>query len=318
MERFDAVICGGGPAGLGAALWCGRYRRKTLVLDAGNQRNLSASASHGYLTFDSCSPQEFLARARSDVETYPEVLQEEATVESIERTDDGFVVTSSTGTYSASRILLATGVTDAHPDIPGFQDFYGKHIFHCSSCDGYESRDLDVVAIGWGEHSAGYALDLLEWGAQVTLVTNGNTFEGDEADRAALARNHIEFIEEEVAELVGDEDKMTAVVLRSGRRIDAQRAFFSIEHEPRSELAAALGCEIDELGYVKVGEHGETTIEHVYAAGDITPGEQLVSVAAAEGAVAGIACALSLRGTKTAPGAPDPGPDPEKELAAED
>jgi len=318
VEEIDAVVCGGGPAGLSAALWLGRYRRKTVVIDAGEQRNLSANAAHGYLTFDPCTPREFLARARDNVTEYPGVTLEQGTVETIERDDGRFVVTASSGRYSASRVMLATGVTDTFPDIPGFTDFYGRHIFHCSSCDGYESRDLDVVAIGWEEHSAGYALDLLEWGARVVLVTNGNTFEGDEPERAALARHGIEIVEDEVVELQGDEDKMEAVVLRSGRGIPAQRAFFSIAHEPRSELAVSLGCEIDELGYVKVGEHGETSVEHVYAAGDITPGEQLVSVAASEGVVAGIACAMSLRGQRTAPGVPDPGPDPEKELALED
>ena len=317
MEDFDVVVCGGGPAGLSAALWLGRYRRKTLVLDAGNQRNLHASASHGYLTFDACSPTEFLERARADIDAYPEIQRRQDTVEAVEKDNDRFVIRSTAGTVRCSRIVIATGVEDARPVIPGFERLYGRHIFHCSCCDGYETRDLDVLAIGWGEHTAGYALDLLEWGARVTLVTNGNTFEGDEPHRAALKKHDIELIEDEVVELVADEDKMREVVLASGRRIPAQRAFFSIAHEPRSKLAASLGCEIDGLGYVTVGEHGETSVEHVYAAGDITPGEQLVAVASAEGVIAGIACAMSLRGTKTAPGAPDPGPDPEKELSGE-
>ena len=317
VDEYDVVVCGGGPAGLSAALWLGRYRRKTLVVDAGNQRNLAAHASHGYLTADGCTPSQFLERARADLEAYPEVGYETGTVDEIRPEGDRFVVRTSSGVVRAARLMIATGVTDVCPEIPGFGDFFGRHIFHCSCCDGYESRDLDVLAIGWGEHSAGYALDLLEWGARVTLVTNGNSFEGDEPSRAALRRHGIELIEDEVAELVGDENEMSGAVLRSGRRIPAQRAFFSIAHEPRSDLAASLGCEIDDLGYVKVGEHGETTVEHVFAAGDITPGEQLVSVASAEGVVAGIACAMSLRGTATAPGAPDPGPDPEKELAAE-
>jgi thioredoxin reductase len=318
MEDFDVIVCGGGPAGLSAALWLGRYRRKTLVLDAGNQRNLDSAASHGYLTFDSCSPIEFLERARSDLNGYPEIEQRPGTVDAVERDADRFVVRSSSGSLRASRIVIATGVADVRPDIPGFADLYGRHIFHCSCCDGYESRDLDVLAIGWGEHTAGYALDLLEWGARVTLVTNGNTFEGDEPHRAALARHGVEVIEDEVTELVADSQRMSGAVLASGRRISAQRAFFSIAHEPRSEIAASLGCQIDELGYVVVGDHGETSVENVYAAGDITPGEQLVAVASAEGVVAGIACALSLRGTQTAPGAPDPGPDPAAELAVED
>ncbi len=318
MEDVDVVVCGGGPAGLSAALWLGRYRRKTLVLDAGNQRNLDATSSHGYLTFDSCSPSEFLERARSDLNGYPEIEQRGGTVAGVERDGGRFIVDTPSGSVRASRLLIATGVSDVRPDIPGFNELYGRHIFHCSCCDGYESRDQDVLAIGWGEHTAGYALDLLEWGARVTLVTNGNTFEGDEPHRAALHRHGIELIEDEVTELVADAHRMTAAILASGRRIPAQRAFFSIAHEPRSEIAASLGCEIDELGYVVVGDHGETSVEHVYAAGDITPGEQLVSVAAAEGVVAGIACAMSLRGTRTAPGAPDPGPDPVAELAVED
>ena len=318
MEDFDVVVCGGGPAGLSAALWLGRYRRKTLVLDAGNQRNLDATKSHGYLTFDSCSPREFLERARSNLNDYPEIEQRNDTADLVERDADRFVIHSSSGPVRASRVVIATGVSDVRPDIPGFDDLYGRHIFHCSCCDGYESRDLDVLAIGWGEHTAGYALDLLEWGARVTLVTNGNTFEGDEPHRDALKRHGIELIEDEVTELVAGAERMSGAVLASGRRISAQRAFFSIAHEPRSEIAASLGCKIDELGYVVVGDHGETSVEHVYAAGDITPGEQLVAVASAEGVIAGIACALSLRGTRTAPGVPDPGPDPAAELAVED
>ena len=318
MEEIDVAVCGGGPAGLSAALWLGRYRRKTLVVDAGKQRNLESNASHGYLTFDSCSPAEFLTRARADLDAYPEIERRPGTVLSIVRDDDRFVVETSAGSMRASRVLIATGVADVRPQIPGFDELYGRHIFHCSCCDGYESRDLDVLAIGWGEHTAGYALDLLEWGARVTLVTNGNTFEGDEPQRAALQRHGIELIEDEVTELVADDKSMSGAVLGSGRRVSAQRAFFSIAHEPRSDLAASLGCEIDELGYVVVGAHGETSVEHVYAAGDITPGEQLVSVASAEGVVAGIACAMSLRGTRTAPGAPDPGPDPKVELGLEE
>lgn len=313
MQAWDVIVCGGGPAGLSAALWLGRYRRKTLVIDAGEHRNLPAASSHGYLTFDSCSPTEFMERARADVERYPEVTLERGTVESIERTDDGFIVIGA-GTHRAKRIVLATGVKDVCPDLPGFDELYGKHIFHCSCCDGYESRDMDVVAIGWAEQSAGYALDLLDWGARVTLVTNGNTFEGDEPERAALARHGIELIEDEVASFNVNRAQMTHAVLRSGRTIPAQRAFFSIAHEPRTELARSLGCRIDDKGYVEVGDHGETSVENVYAVGDATPGEQLVQVAAAQGAIAGVACAMSLRGRSTVEGAPDPGPDPEEEL----
>lgn len=313
---FDAAIVGGGPAGLSAALWLGRYRRRTAVIDAGRQRNLASNALHGYSTKDGIPPREFLSSLREEVARYPAVELVEDVVRGVEAGAAGFRVTTNIAAFFAQRLIVTTGVEDAMPDIGGFMTHYGTSIFHCSCCDGYESRDQDVLAIGWGEHVAGFALDLLDWGARVTLVTNGETFEGDAACRAALDKHSIAIVEERVDEIISMNDEMRGVRLASGREIPATRAFFSIAHEPRNALARSLGCDVDDLGYVTVRAHGETSVANVYAAGDITPGEQLVQTACAEGAVAGIACAMSLRGSVTAPGVPDAGPDPESELGA--
>ncbi len=308
-------MVGGGPAGLAAALWLGRYRRRTVVVDAGEGRNRFAHASHGYLGSDGWEPERIRSAGRSDVERYDSVRFQSCAVEKVVRNGRGFDVVTSEGELTTRRVLLATGVRDITPDIPGFLELYGEHIFHCSCCDGYESSDQDVLAIGWGEHAAGFALDLLEWGARVTLVTNGEEFEGDRSCEVALHRNGIEVIEERVVEFAVEGQKMLGATVESGRTISATRAFFSIKHEPRNDLARDLGCKLDDMGYVEVGPHGETSIEGVYAAGDLTPGEQLVQTAAAEGAVASIACAMSLRGeSAAAPDVPDPGPDPEAEL----
>jgi thioredoxin reductase len=310
----DVVVCGGGAAGLAAALWLGRYRRKVTVVDGAQQRNLAAGASHGYLTRDGTPPSEMLAAALEDVKAYDTIDFLDGDAQGAGRTSSGFTIGTERGEVEALRIILSTGVTDEFPDIPGFKELYGRHIFHCSCCDGYESSGLEVLAIGWGEHVAGYALDLLEWGASVQLVTNGHTFEGDQACRSAMKNNDIDLIEETVDEFYIENGALTGVRLGSGRELPAQRAFFSIAHHPRNELARELGCDIDEMGYVEVGPHGETSVEGVYAAGDLTPGEQLVQVAASEGAIAGIACAMSLRGVATRSDAPDPGPDPRAEL----
>jgi thioredoxin reductase len=310
----DVVVCGGGPAGLAAALWLGRYRRQVLVVDGGRQRNLASERSHGYLTRDGIEPDQLIAAAREDADAYPTVRFLQAHAEGASLSSSGFSVRTESELVEAQRVILATGVTDEFPAIPGFERLYGRHIFHCSCCDGYESSGLEVLAIGWGEHVAGYALDLLEWGAKVRVVTNGNTFLGDEVCKVAMERHHIELIEETVEEFQIEDEAMTGVRLGSGRELSAQRAFFSIAHHPRNDLARELGCAIAELGYVEVGPHGETSVEGVYAAGDLTPGEQLVQVAAAEGAIAGIACAMSLRGIETPSAAPDPGPDPKIEL----
>jgi thioredoxin reductase len=311
---YDVVIVGGGPAGLSAALWVGRYRRKTAVLDGGRQRNLRSHALHGYATRDGVTPREFLQTLEDEVRRYPTVDLVADEVREVERIGEDFQVVGTHASYTCSRVIITTGVEDAVPNVPGFDRHYGRAIFHCSCCDGYESRDQDVLAIGWGEHVAGFALDLLDWGARVVLVTNGETFEGDEDCRSTLADHRVEIIEERVEEILSDGEQMRGVRVSSGKQIPATRAFFSIAHEPRNDLAKRLGCEVDELGYVSVDAHGLTSVPDVYAAGDITPGEQLVQTAASSGAVAGIACAMSLRGKRTAPGAPDPGPDPERAL----
>ena len=316
MDMEDVVIVGGGVAGLAAATWLGRYRRKVVVLDGGPPRNAASSASHGYLGHDTEPADRLLDKARADLERYDTVEVVSARAVAANRRGDELSIDSEEHTWHAHRVLLATGVVDELPDIPGFDEVYGVHAFHCSCCDGDESAGQDVVAIGWGEHAAGFALDLLEWGARVTLVTNGQGFEGDRSCEIALHRNGIEVIEERVRRLTVEDGRLTTAELGSGRTLPATRAFFSIKHHPRNELAQQLGCRIDDLGYVEVGDHGETSVDGVYAAGDITPGEQLVQRAASEGAIAGIACALSLRGMTTGSAAPDPGPDPAAELGA--
>ena len=295
-------------------MWLGRYRRKTLVLDGGEQRNKAAEHSHGYLGSDGYSPGELLAAARRDAEKYETVTMLEGLADSARRVDDGFIVTVAGIEHHAQRLFLAMGVEDEFPEIPGFQELYGKSIHHCPCCDGFEACGHSVLAIGWGEHVAGYALDLLEWGASVKVVTTGRDFDGDQSCWSALARHEIEVIEEEVTDIIHEDGEMKGARLSSGRVLDATKAFFSIAHKPRSGLAQQLGCDTDELGYVVIDAHGETNVRGVYAGGDITPGEQLVQAAAAQGVIGGIACAMSLRGGDAAPGAPEPGPDPAAEL----
>ncbi len=240
----DVVVVGGGPAGLAAALWLGRYRRRTVVIDGAQPRNRFVSATHGYLGSDGWSPEQVRAAAEGDVDRYDTVRRVHTNVQKIVRSNGEFRVSTDEGTLVARRIFLACGVRDVTPEIPGFMELYGEHIFHCSCCDGYESSDLDVLAIGWGEHTAGYALDLLEWGARVTLVTNGEEFEGDRGCEAALNRHNVEIVEEKVTGLDVEDGRMTGATVESGRTLPAQRAFFSIKHEPRNQLAKELGCKV--------------------------------------------------------------------------
>ena len=310
----DAVVCGGGVAGLAAATWLGRYRRKTVLVDEGLHRNRFTQSAHGYLCLDGATPDEILAAARKDLDHYESVSTIADRVVDVERSEGSFLLHTGEEAIETRRVVLATGVEDVFPDVDGFLDFYGRTIFHCSCCDGYEARDERVAAIGWSPHVAGFALDLLDWGAEVILLTDGRTFEGDESCRSALGRHDIEIVEDPVRRIVSEDDAMTGIELEGGQVVDCVKAFFSIGHKPRNDVARRLGCELDDDGYVEIGEHGETSVDGVYAAGDVTPGEQLLQVAAAQGAIAGIACAMSLRGEYPAPGGAPPGPDPEEEL----
>src|SRR5688572_21417644 len=148
LDVEDVVVVGGGPAGLAAATWLGRYRRKTVLLDGGPPRNASTSASHGYLGHDGDPVTDLLDKARGDLERYDTVELVPDLAVGAARRGELFVVESEGRTWVTHRILLATGVVDVLPEIPGFAEVYGVHAFHCSCCDGFESADQDVLAIG--------------------------------------------------------------------------------------------------------------------------------------------------------------------------
>jgi thioredoxin reductase len=305
---IDVVVVGGGPAGLSAATWLARHRRSVVLVDSSEQRNRWVDASHGYLGSDPVAPAELLARARRDLGAYPDVRVEEGRVRKAVRNGDGdFRVDLEDGpTLHSKRVILATGVIDEFPDLPGFFDHYGTSVFHCPSCDGYEAKERAVVVFGWSPDIPGFAAGLLDWAASVTVVTDGRTFEGDDEQRLALARLGVSMLTDEVVELRGGQDGLLeAVRLRDGGVVACQLGFFSLEHHPRTELAEQLGCELDADGHVVVDGQMQTTVAGVYAAGDVAPGVQLVQAAAGQGAVAGSCCGLSLRDAALEAPAPD-------------
>jgi thioredoxin reductase len=317
----DAVVVGGGPAGLSAATWLGRHRRRTVVLDRVEQRNRAVDVSHGYLGFDAMPPSALLARARTDLLRYETVELWPHGVAAIDDLGtDGeagpFRVTTDETTLTARRLVLATGITDEMPPVEGLVEHYGADVAVCPACDGFEARDQPAVVIGWSEHVAGFALTLLDWVSELTVLTYGTRYEGDERDLAVLEHHGASVVGTPPTRLIGSRGDLQGVVLADGRRLRCRKGFVNIGHHPSTALAGRLGCTLDGEGYVVVDEQGATTVAGVFAAGDCTPGPQLVQVAAASGAVAGIACAISLRGAPAVRGAPRPGPDPEDELAA--
>lgn len=289
------------------------------VLDGGPPRSWSTDVTHGYLGNDAVSPNELLDRARADLAAYSTAVRRQARAATAR--PDGpyrFVVTTDDGDeLTARRLVLATGVTDELPPVKGMTEHYGASAFHCPTCDGYEARGRRVVMLGWGAQVAGTALQLLDWAAEVTVVTAGRRFEGEERHRQALERHGVVLVEEEAAELVGPRHDLAAVALADGSRIPCELVFFSIAHHPQTRLARGLGCHITDEGCLDVDNCGRTTVDGVFGAGDVTPGIQLVQVAAAKGAIAGVTCAQSLAGEPGATDAPAPGPAADAEVGGD-
>ena len=294
---FDVIVVGGGPAGLTAATWLGRYRRSVLVLDAGEHRNRWTNVVHGYFGSDPIPPEKLLERSVSDLLEYPRTQVEKCNVTSISRQGrDGFLVVADGREIKSRKVILATGVVDELPDVSGFFEHYGESIFHCPTCDGYEARACKVAVFGWDDQVAGFAKALLNWAEDVTIVTDGRDFNCAEEQRVELSELGITVLEAEAAGFVGRRGSLEAVTMKSGEEVPCQLAFFSIAHHPRTELAEELGCRLTEDGYLEVSPEGETSVPGVYAAGDMIPGNQLVQIAAAQGTTAGVSCALSLQG----------------------
>ncbi len=294
-SMYDAIVVGGGPAGMSAALWLARYRKRVLMVESDEHRNRWVEQTHGYLGWDPVSPADLITRARDQLLSYDEATVRAGRVEVVRRDEDGtFTVHVGEERLPSRRLVLATGVEDRFPEVGRFFEHYGASVFHCPTCDGYEARDRSVVVFGWSQQVTGFALTLLGWAADVTVVTDGRRFEGDAGHRANLEANGVVVLEEDAVELLGERGGLEGVRFASGRSVGCELAFFSIAHVPRTDLAEQLGCALTEEGCVDVDHEGVTSVEGVFAAGDLTPGLQLVQVAAAKGTAAGVACAQSL------------------------
>ncbi len=291
---LDCIIIGAGPAGLSAALILGRCRRRVVICDAGKPRNRVSSALHGFLTRDGTDPSELLSIAREQLVPYETIELLNIGAIDARHTGEGFEVTLADGsTLTSRKLLLATGVVDNLPDIDGFDRFYGRSVWHCPYCDGWEMRDLPLAVYGKGEHGKGLALELTVWSKDLVLVTDGPS-ELTEKDLEKLSRNHIEVREEEIASLEGTNGALERIVFKNGESIMRRGMFFSTGNEQGCNLPAQFGCDFTEKGAVRTGEYEATNIPGLYVAGDASRAVQLVIVAAAEGAQAAFAINTAL------------------------
>lgn len=294
--RYDIAIVGGGPAGLSAAIWSARYLHSVAVVDSGDPRNWATHGVNGYLGLDAISPPELRARGRETCRTLGVELVDAIAIRVDKYDDEHFEICLAGGGKIASRrLLLAIGVRDVWPDIPGLEHAYGANAHVCPDCDGYDTRDKKVVVIGNGRRAVGMALNLATWTRDIIICTNGVEPEFDEPEYAEkLDALNIPVLVQPIMRVCCEEGRIVCLLLEGGMQLDCDKVFFTIGQYPADDLGAQIECDRDDEGHVIVDAHGQTSVRHVYAAGDLAPGPQLAIKAAAEGATAALAMHKSL------------------------
>jgi thioredoxin reductase len=290
---YDVIVVGGGPAGLSAALMLGRCRRRVLVCDRGEPRNRHSRALHGYLTRDGVGPTDFNALGRRELAPYGVELRSVAVTRAVRRRR-AFVVSLADGDREDARfLLLATGVVDELPEVDGLADCYGRSVFHCPYCDGWEWRDRKLGVIGRGTQGVRLALSLRTWSRDVLLCSNGSRI--PRADRDRLTRNGIAARTTPLARLDHRRGLLTSIAFRDGQSIPRDAVFFATGQHPQDDLAGRLGCAFTAHGTVNTGRLSETNVSCVFVAGDASRDAQFVVVAAAEGVKAAVAINQALQ-----------------------
>jgi thioredoxin reductase len=294
-QRYDVAVVGGGPAGLSAALWLGRYLHKVVVVDSGDPRNWETRGINGYLGHQGIRSPELRAVGRDECAKYGVDFVGGIVDEAINETGELFAICLRGGsTIEAPRILLAIGIKDVWPAIPGLDQCYGETVHVCPDCDGYETRDKKTVVVGKGRKAVGMALALTTWTREIVICTNGEPPDMNQELLDQLKKLNVPVLDGPITCIVSKDRDISGVELEGGMSLDCERLYFAIGQYPSDDLGAQLGCKRDELGRLVIDDHQHTSVKNVYAAGDIAHAPQLAIVAASSGAVAAMAIHASL------------------------
>ena len=304
MENYDIVIIGAGPAGLTAGMYAGRQNSKTLVIDKGMAGGLGLEVPmmQNYPGFDLIAGMELIQKMKAQSENYCEIL-ENTVIESIEKTDDGFnlktknsplLMTSDDAgenEFFTKTIIFATGSSHRHLNVPGEEEFLGRGVAYCATCDGMFFVNRDVLMVGGGNSAAQEALYLNNIGCNVKIVHRRDSLRCEHRLEELLKEKGIEILwNSTIKDIKGDMAVDSVTLVRDGveEEYKTDAVFVAIGDAPSNDLAKQLGVELDENGYIITDKSQATNVSGVYAAGDITGGVKQWIVACGEGAVAAI------------------------------
>lgn len=287
-DPLDALVVGAGPAGLTAAIYLGRFRRRFRVVESHESRAAWIPRSHNLPGFpDGVGGEELLARLRVQAERYGAEIRR-GRIDRLEGQDGLFLATMATGeTLTARKVLLATGVIDNPPRLDAFKDGVLSGLIRiCPICDGYEAEGREVAVMGDGEKAVREALYLKTWTSRLTVIHLGDVSTLDDHARALMTQNGVELIETPIEAVEVGDDGIAAFDLGQGRFRRFDLIYSALGETPRADLAWRLGAEADPAGCLRVDAHQETSVPGLYAAGDLVRGLNQIAVAEAEGAIA--------------------------------
>jgi thioredoxin reductase (NADPH) len=290
MAEYDVVVVGGGVAGLSAAMMLGRSRRRVVVVDAGEPRNAPAAHLHGFLSRDGMDPAELLSTSRREVVGYGGELLAGRAV-GIDRLDGArFAVRlAEGGRLDARAVVVATGLRDELPEIPGLRQRWGQDVNFCPYCHGYEVRDSALGVIGGEDRtfSLRQAQLIRQWSDDVVFFPHRIDLEAHE--REPLVARGVRIVEGDVTRIVSDETGVRGVEVAGGPMVSRTALFVGPRFVSSDELLTALGCELDDEGRVAVDRTGRTSIEGVWAPGNVVDHTAQLINAAAAGSAAAVA-----------------------------
>ena len=287
MKIFDVIIIGGGPAGLNAAIVLGRCRRTVLIFDSGTPRNKQSRGIHNYITRDGILPADFLELAQKEIKKY-KVKFIKAEISKAEKNKRVFLVTDKSGNrYASTKLLIATGVKDKLPAIPGIEEFYGRSVFHCPYCDAWEIKDRSIAVYAKNKNGFPLAVSLKTWSEHVTLYTDGRNYL-KAVEKEILERKKIRVIAARIRSIEGKNGQVRNIVLTGGEKKTCDALFFVNGFDQQSHLAEQLGCRLNKNGVIETNRLEQTVVPGLYVAGDSSKDMHFVVVAAAEGAKAAV------------------------------
>ncbi len=289
MKLYDVIIIGGGPAGLNAAVVLGRCRRKVVLFDTGKPRNHKSAGMHNYLTRDDILPRDFIHIAHDEIKKYHIEFYHTEILNAIKNEDGNFMIKDWKGNvYHSKKLLIATGLVDKLPNVEGFEDFYGKSIFHCPYCDGWEMRDKKIGVYARIKNGFDLALSLKTWSFHVTLFTDGKYYL-KKNEKKILIEQHIPVITTPVQKLVGEDGMLRRIIFKNEKSQLCDAIFFANGFSQHCELIKELGCKMSTKNCsVITNKKQQTNISGLYVAGDAARDMHFVIVAAAEGAKAAV------------------------------